>query len=109
MQHNAYLTDPESKGDPANAISSRYDLRTSGQGRAAPFGGLDSKISSYSLLVNGAKNHLTSWAISGPTHQGLPPFSWANWQNTSHVGQPTVWNFDWQPMYNPFYFMKDEN
>lgn len=99
MQHNSYLIDPESHGDPAIAISSRYDLR--GAQRGSPFGGLDSKISSHSLLSTNAQGRLNSWAISGPTHQNVPAFTWSDWPETSRVGQPTEWNFDWQPIKSP--------
>jgi hypothetical protein len=99
MQYNNYQHDPLSVGDPANAISSRYDLRAPDQ-HPAPFGGIDSKLSSWTLL----QSNMTSWAISGPTHQSLPAFTWANpaYSGTTHVGQPTVWDFDWQPMYSPW-------
>lgn len=48
MQYNQYQTDPASGRDPANSISSRYDLRTK---KASPFGGLDSKVSVLQRIV----------------------------------------------------------
>ena len=47
MQYNDYLEDPLSAGNPANAISSRYDLRTN---NPAAFGGIDSKV--YYLIYS---------------------------------------------------------
>jgi len=34
-------------------------------------------------------------AISGPTAEQQPVFSWERFPTVSHVGQPTVWDFDW--------------
>jgi hypothetical protein len=88
MQANDYRNDPLSQGSPANAISSRFDL-TSDQ----PFivGGIDSKITSTSLLRQNAV-----YAISGPTHQSLPPFAWTGpWAQLPHTGQPVLFNFNY--------------
>ena len=43
----------------------------------------------------------TCLAINGPTTGGadnLPPFSWAAFPNTPHVGLPEVYNFTFAPM-----------
>jgi hypothetical protein len=89
MQSNDYQNDPLSQGDPANAIASRYDLRTR---NSAAFGAIDAKISSVSNMRDMACD-----AISGPTHQSQPDFQWSpKWDNVYHVGLPDVWNFDWQ-------------
>ncbi|KAK8814155.1 hypothetical protein WA158_008017 [Blastocystis sp. Blastoise] len=92
MQFNEYETDPLSEGHPERSISSRYDLRYPNH---AAFGGIDSKITSTSLMMN----H-TTIAISGPTHQNIKPFSWSEFEkihpeNPSHEGLPDVYNFDW--------------
>lgn len=90
MQRND-AADPLSKGDPAYAIASRYDLRVSPQ-VAHAFGAVDAKITSFSLAAQFGGS-----VISGPSHQNRPPFSWDDprWVNISHVGQPATWNFDW--------------
>jgi len=94
MQYNDYKYDPLSKGDPTNAISARYDLLPSNNTDFSPSGGVDSKITSYSLAQT-----LTSIAISGPTHESLVPFSWKfNPWNYPHYGQPTTFDFDWELM-----------
>jgi hypothetical protein len=40
LQYNDYLHDPLSQGSPANAVSSRYDLRSE---KPMAFGGIDTK------------------------------------------------------------------
>lgn len=45
-----------------------------------------------------------SWAINGPTTGdvppggSLPPFSWAQFNSTSHVGLPEVYDFAYEAM-----------
>jgi len=90
MQYNNWANDSYSLGDPCNQISSRCDIASSVNTDPAPFGGADSKIVNSEMITN-----LTCWAISGPTHQSLPPFDWNNWPGVPHDGQPTVFNFDW--------------
>eukprot|EP00048_Salpingoeca_helianthica_P007766 m.114714 g.114714 ORF g.114714 m.114714 type:complete len:459 (-) comp14430_c1_seq2:72-1448(-) len=88
MQSNDYRNDPLSLGSPANAISSRFDLTTT-----QPFtvGGIDSKITSSKLLRENAV-----YAISGPTHQSLPPFEWTGpWAQFPHEGMPLLFNFNY--------------
>lgn len=90
LQYNDYVHDEFSAGDPARSISSRYDLR--GEGRAVAFGGIDSKVFSYERW------HLNKPArgICGPTHQGLPPFSFLpKFDSKPHLGLPDVFNFPW--------------
>ena len=73
--------------DPKNSIASRYDLKET---KPSYFGAIDAKI------VSTENPHVT-YAISGPTHQNQPVFEWdLNVFNTSHVGVPAKWNFDWQ-------------
>mmetsp|Transcript_37007 Transcript_37007/g.80874 ORF Transcript_37007/g.80874 Transcript_37007/m.80874 type:complete len:615 (+) Transcript_37007:42-1886(+) len=71
-------------------ISSRYDIAWD-----LLAGGTDAKIVS-SCLLKEMKIH----AISGPTHQGVEPFSWKD-HGGPPAGMPEVWNFDWQLM-SPF-------
>ena len=86
MQANDYLHDPLSHGDPMAAISSRGDLVARDP---QLFGGIDTKaVAAYSAFGRVV-------AISGPTHETLPPFSWAAWPNTTHDGIPEVWDFSW--------------
>eukprot|EP00047_Mylnosiga_fluctuans_P003856 m.231332 g.231332 ORF g.231332 m.231332 type:complete len:629 (+) comp12198_c0_seq1:540-2426(+) len=89
MQSNNYATDPLSLGNPGNAISSRFDLSTGKD--AFTVGGIDSKIVSLDLL---AANNV--WAISGPTHESLAPFSWTGpWAQFPHAGMPTTFNYNY--------------
>ncbi|GAM18028.1 hypothetical protein SAMD00019534_012030, partial [Acytostelium subglobosum LB1] len=90
MQFNNYQKDPLSLGSPMNSISSRADLLSSSP---VGFGGVDSKITSFKLAQT-----LSCSAISGPTHQGQPPFRFSanpSFNNASHVGLPDVWDFGW--------------
>jgi len=91
LQYNDWKNDPLSLGSPANAISSRYDVKAGG----AAFGGIDSKIVDFA----GAKS-LTAHAISGPTQQ-QPVFSWSSrYPDTTHMGEPVTFNFKWQTFTN---------
>jgi len=90
MRENDYLHDPLSLGDPGNAISSRFDLERWGN-NSFPFGGLDSKFTNSRMMSN-----FSCIAVSGPTWQSLPPFSWSGeWGFVPHPGQPELWKFDW--------------
>jgi len=91
--YNDYLHDPLQLGDPALAIASRYDLRnkkTTGKD-PKPFGGIDGKITTLKMMKAGAN----TWAHSGPTSQGLPPFSWKEFPDVPHYGQMETYDFDW--------------
>ncbi|MFN3504104.1 MAG: hypothetical protein ACK4ZJ_17790, partial [Allorhizobium sp.] len=93
--YNDYTRDPASLGDPALAISSRYDLRTAAQG-AVNAGGIDCKVSSYHRALR-----LETAAVLGPTHDDVPVFCWdtpsaAPW--SSHVGQPRCFNYSFVTM-----------
>ncbi|KAL0489672.1 phospholipase B-like protein [Acrasis kona] len=88
LQHNEWQSDPFSKGDPANAISARYDLRRD-LSKAHPFGGIDSKIADKKYV-----QMLVADGICGPTHQNQVPFKWEpKHANISHGGQPQEFNF----------------
>jgi len=90
MQYNEYETDPLSGGNPCNAIAARCDLPPVFDA----FGAEDAKVTSHEWMAV-----QRAWATSGPSHQNLPPFQWLDrWDNETHLGQPTLWNFDWQQM-----------
>jgi hypothetical protein len=95
MQWNKFQTDPFSDQNPGSAIASRFDLVTQTNpinwlDRGA-HGGMDSKISSYSLFQK-----FESWIYSGPTKDDQVPFSWTSeWDHISHVGLPQTFDFDW--------------
>eukprot|EP01112_Ceratiomyxa_fruticulosa_P007551 TRINITY_DN1964_c0_g2_i1.p1 TRINITY_DN1964_c0_g2~~TRINITY_DN1964_c0_g2_i1.p1 ORF type:complete len:544 (+),score=96.30 TRINITY_DN1964_c0_g2_i1:199-1830(+) len=93
MRYNDYQNDPLSKGNPAFAVASRYDLNET---YPMPFGGYDSKVTSVSLLQSG----LNTWAISGPTSVQQTPFTWKSpvFQNYPHLGLPDVYSFDFELM-----------
>jgi hypothetical protein len=55
-------------------------------------GGMDSKITSFGLFTQRFGSHI----ISGPTHDQQPPFTWADWAETPHLGMPETYNFSWQ-------------
>ncbi len=87
-------TDPLQEGDPTHAISSRYDLLPKGHPLRAPFGGIDTKVTSGAMLVEGRMGGVIQ---SGPTHDDVPAFDWSDgWDDAvTHKGQPVVWNFGW--------------
>eukprot|EP00698_Gefionella_okellyi_P003534 TRINITY_DN13325_c0_g1_i1.p1 TRINITY_DN13325_c0_g1~~TRINITY_DN13325_c0_g1_i1.p1 ORF type:complete len:531 (-),score=108.45 TRINITY_DN13325_c0_g1_i1:54-1646(-) len=87
MQYNDFQKDPLSHGNPDDAIAARADLSPH---NPAPFGGLDSKITSSQLI-----KRQQAWIIAGPTHQQQKPFEWSEFPDIAHFGQPEVCNFDW--------------
>jgi len=98
MQYNDWQNDPYSEGNAGNQIASRFDLVVKPNNPnpflvKAPFGAIDSKVTSSDLI-----ERMLSAAISGPSHEYEKPFSWALWPGVVHLGQPTVFDFDWQLM-----------
>jgi len=97
MRYNNWMNDPLSHGNAGNAISSRFDLVNQPNPdpflAQAPFGGIDSKVTSYQLSIDSP----VLLAQSGPTHDSQPPFNWNNppWSSTIHEGMPDLWDFDW--------------
>eukprot|EP00792_Barthelona_sp_PAP020_P006934 TRINITY_DN3088_c1_g1_i1.p1 TRINITY_DN3088_c1_g1~~TRINITY_DN3088_c1_g1_i1.p1 ORF type:complete len:551 (+),score=134.84 TRINITY_DN3088_c1_g1_i1:125-1777(+) len=89
MRYNKYQTDPYSIGDPANALCSRYDLRTK---HASAFGCLDAKITSNKLIEEG-----DGIIQCGPTHDDQKPFSWSDskFYKEKHDGMPNTYDFGW--------------
>jgi len=104
LRYNDWQKDPLSDGNPGNQISSRFDLVSKDANITnpylvrAPFGGVDSKMTSYSFL-----SQASVMAQSGPTHDSLPPFNWndGGWK-VVHEGMPDVWNFGWVEMSSNF-------
>ncbi|KAM9972578.1 hypothetical protein ACTFIR_011945 [Dictyostelium discoideum] len=93
MRYNDFQNDPLSHGDAANQISSRFDLNSPDSQDYDAFGGVDSKVTSFSLV-----NQLLVIAQSGPTHDQEPPFQWssANWSNIyPSIGMPNLYDFGW--------------
>jgi len=92
MRSNNWKTDPLSLGDPCNQVSSRCDLSTEYPGEA--FGGIDCKAT-----CNFQAPMMQSQAVSGPTTENEPPFSWTEeFAATPHFGQPTTFDFDFVVM-----------
>lgn len=74
---------------PTAAIAARGDLFSSDAG---PFGAIDAKIVSSTLLQAGAIR-----LVAGPTTQNQPPFAWVEpfTSQVPHDGMPHVFDFDW--------------
>jgi hypothetical protein len=61
--------------------------------KAVPFGAIDAKIASWQSVVQG---YPTVWAISGPTHEQQPVFSWLpQFPNVTRDGVPGAFPFEW--------------
>jgi len=87
MRYNDYENDKIAAGNPMSAICSRGDL-TKGDSRA--FGCIDSKVTTASLVKEGI-----AYIMNGPTTNGgsLPAFSWSQFPETVHTGEPEVFDF----------------
>eukprot|EP00164_Ancoracysta_twista_P001659 GFYU01002178.1.p1 GENE.GFYU01002178.1~~GFYU01002178.1.p1 ORF type:complete len:544 (+),score=219.20 GFYU01002178.1:76-1707(+) len=90
MRYNDFKNDPYANGDPMAAICSRGDLRST---HPSPSGCYDSKVTDFPRMQK-----LISEAINGPTADDLPPFSWADFEDVSHIGQPEVYDFKFEVM-----------
>lgn len=89
-------------------LAPRYDL-SDNVNKKRPFGLTDCKVVSANTLKN---NFI--WAYSGPTMSNgrFTPFNWAQWQNISHLGMPSEYNFDWIKFYIVYEdddFTKEQN
>jgi len=100
MMYNDWQNDPLSNGYAGDSIAARFDLeiptkRPVNWLMRGLHGNIDCKITSYYML-----NDSTISAISGPTHEQQVPFTWntPEWNSTLHMGQPALFNFDWQLM-----------
>jgi len=89
IRFNDYLNDSLTQYNPGNSIASRFDLVKNPHNSLA-YGAIDAKVTNYDLSKN-----LMAAVIDGPTNQGIPSFSWANWKNCLHAGQPEVFDFEW--------------
>lgn len=91
MRYNDYPSDPYARGDPDFAICSRYDFGAD----AIPAGCIDTKVTNYNRSLS-----LLAEAVSGPTTQDgvFPPFSWANFPEDPHFGEPEVYDFGFVSM-----------
>lgn len=108
LRYNNYTLDPESKCNctpPYSAsmsLACRGDLNDPKGIYQIPSQGvineaaIDTKVTSFELFKN-----LQMYAISGPTYDNVPPFSWSNFtmkDQLVHKGHPDLWVF------NPVYF-----
>ncbi|XP_053205729.1 putative phospholipase B-like 2 [Panonychus citri] len=109
LRYNNYTQDPESKCNctpPYSAsmsLACRGDLNDPSGIYAIPSQGvineaaIDTKVTSFELF-----NKLKMFAISGPTYDNVPPFSWSNFtlrDQLVHKGHPDLWIF--KPIYFP--------
>lgn len=89
MQSSKGLNDSVS----INSISPRFDLSTDGKLKRAS-GGIDTKITSYSLIK---QDRVVT--ISGPAYKDNgKPFNWNQFLGDPHYGLPSYWNFKWNEM-----------
>ena len=91
MRSNYYSkTSPDPlAATPLDAISARGDLMN-----PPIYGGaIDGKIASYELIKN-----FSIRAVSGPTHDTQPIFTWDNvsMKECPHVAQPETFGYDWE-------------
>ena len=107
MRSNDFPNDPLSQYEGCRpkysadlAIAARNDLNDPNGVYSIPVlglrprGAIDAKVTSNDLMRN-----YSMFAVSGPTHQSLPPFEWtaSNIKGIKHEGQPNKWQFD--PIY----------
>ena len=94
MRFNRYKDDEYGHGDPGQMILARYDLRSDcPYGKAAAFGGLDTKVASAIEALNNLSFH----AIGSPEHEYNAPWAFGEGQfaDVKYDGLPRVWDFDW--------------
>lgn len=90
IRENNYGHDDPLAKDPCSAIACRGDLGPD----PGAFGAIDAKITNKQML-----DAMTAWAIAGPTTERQPAFSYTGrWADSTHPGQPTTFDFDWQLM-----------
>ncbi|XP_069463343.1 phospholipase-B 81-like [Ambystoma mexicanum] len=91
MRYNNYEKEPYATLNPCNTICCREDLNPD---LPIPSGCYDTKVSDFNLIAS-----FSAYAISGPTVAGgLPPFSWAHFNQTVHEGLPETYNFKFMLM-----------
>ena len=59
--------------------------------RAKPFGCIDTKVTEFAYALN-----MQSFAVNGPTNQGLPSFVWSEFPTATHLGQPEEFDFQFE-------------
>lgn len=97
MNSNDYPKEKVIPGTPGHAISARMDLDVN-NGKI-PNGGIDAKVTNRCLFKS-----LQCQAISGPTHDVQPVFTWKGTEGVElfpgwpHLGLPDVYNFSWVQM-----------
>jgi hypothetical protein len=93
MRYVMNRNDPSERVDPpspGHAVSARMDLDGS---MLIPNGGIDAKVVNNCLF-----RKLQCQAISGPSHDQQPAFSWTAFAEYPHLGLPDTWNFNWVQM-----------
>jgi len=95
MDRNNFQNEGVTPKNPGHAISARNDLDPVNH---IPNGGIDAKVTSHCLF-----KALQCQAISGPSHESEPIFSWAAggvelFPGWPHIGLPNTWGFDWVQM-----------
>lgn len=102
LRYNDFANDPLSQNEPANAIASRYDLRSMNTTGSNPksYGAVDAKLTSLKRMMAHASGASLVSAVNGPTTQNQPPFQWSTsiFNSQVHVGQPDLFNFDFVEM-----------
>jgi hypothetical protein len=87
LRYNQYKTDPYSEGNACQQICCRGDIANNRAG-----GCYDTKVTDYQNFWA-----TRSWIVNGPTTDGaLLPFSWSQFPNSSHIGLPATYDFDFQ-------------
>lgn len=95
MRRNNYPNEGILPNEPGHAISARNDLDPVNQ---IPNGGIDAKITNRCLFAG-----LQCQAVSGPTHDTQPAFTWGCGDTDTHggwphMGLPCSWGFEWVQM-----------
>jgi hypothetical protein len=102
MRYNDYAHDPLSLNEPANAIASRYDLRSVNTTGTQPkaYGAVDAKLTSASRMAAAAASGALVSAVNGPTHDAQPVWRWSTspFDGVVHLGQPDAFAFDFVDM-----------
>lgn len=101
MRKNDYNNDPLSLSEPANAVASRYDLRTNSS-KAKSYGAVDAKLTSLQRINSILSNNNVHLVVAqnGPTHDQQPVFQWSTslFSQQLHLGQPDKFDFDFVDM-----------
>jgi len=101
MQENNWQTDPLSRGSAELAIAARMDLSPGPLGSMDANGAIDCKLTSAAWMradAESGSSGLRVLAKCGPTVETQKPFQWSKspFNNKPHLGQPDLFDFDWQ-------------